>query len=1313
MGSTARPFFNVSISDLEEEIPYREDDVEFLCALLHELGYRSTDRAVRLKVKAEQALARAQKSPPRGAPPPRPEPPPRTPPREPSRPEPREANSPEAILDVWTAFEVLSPPLSFRHPKDLAGGDLKAIALFDRDPLPWEGEGERARPNTRVYYQIVLGSVDLEKAFAGLLAQYSDSRVERPTARGETILAGVLVDREGKLIEAPAASISSFGWGVPIALRGNLAALAGWRLAEAEMVDKLDEILRQTDDEGQDLPLSRQVIQDAYEWLVSTLGLPQDLVSPPRFAVRAYQYYKSPDPPEPLLLNSFFLGDLATARASFVQGRLTPNLRRYLGVETPAERHDLLEDVSALESAVAPDAIPPARWPGEGRHSLVLLQQAAVNLAVRELRETGILAVNGPPGTGKTTLLRDLVAANITARAEAMADFDDPADAFLHSGEKLKAGNAWLHLYQLDPKLRGFEMIVASSNNKAVENVSAELPGLKSIAKDAADLRYFKTLSDALRQNESWGLIAAVLGNASNRSRFKQTFWWDEDVGLSSYLAAAAGTPQLIEIIDHESGTRTTRPPRIVSQENPPGSADEALRRWKQARTAFRTALAKSRKILEELARIRGMAASLPALAREEADAVAAEATVREREERCHTRVAAGRGRLVEAQTASADKERKLADHEAVRPGFWARLFRAQPARTWRAVKSQLADKHREARDALSAAETSLRSDEQVLSQTQAERQAAEGHRLLVATRHARARREVATAREQIGQGFIDQGFFAREHADRHKTTPWLDTARQRARDNVFVAAMALHKAFVDASAKRLRHNLGVLMSLFGGRSLPTAEKRALIPDLWASFFLVVPLISTTFASVERMLGDLPAESLGWLFVDEAGQALPQGAVGALMRTRRTVIVGDPLQIEPIVPLPDTLTHALCRHFKVDPDLYNAPNASVQTLADRATPYMAEFQGRHGSRAVGVPLLVHRRCADPMFSTSNAVAYERLMVHAKAPGTSVIGEILGPSGWFDIQGSAAEKWCPEEGEEVLSLLRCLAAKKSIFDGPPDLYIVTPFVVVAENLRRLVRESSVLAGWTDDPHRWTQERIGTVHTVQGREAEAVIFVLGAPAPQQAGARNWAGGRPNLLNVAVTRAKERLYVVGNRDLWQKAGLFRELDARLPPAAAPRPDEPEEEESAEPHIEGQTVYAAESATSCWRCGQETLVVALAYEVLGESGESVLTLLSQVEDLDADALRVLGNLYPRVRKRASKSSGRTYFMNHCVCGAPLGDFYLHQEPGSSFAPLSPEEANRIRLRRLPLPGPLILRGGYTSSTDELISRHARREGA
>jgi superfamily I DNA and/or RNA helicase len=117
------------------------------------------------------------------------------------------------------------------------------------------------------------------------------------------------------------------------------------------------------------------------------------------------------------------------------------------------------------------------------------------------------------------------------------------------------------------------------------------------------------------------------------------------------------------------------------------------------------------------------------------------------------------------------------------------------------------------------------------------------------------------------------------------------------------------------------------------------------------------------------------------------------------------------------------------------------------------------------------------------------------------------------------------------------------------DVKPDLYVITPFVIVADRLRQTIRESDVLRGWVEDEWHWINERIGTIHTAQGREAEAVILVLEAPHPTQTGARGWAGGRPNLLNVAVTRAKEAIYVVGNRRLWREAGLFRELDRRLP--------------------------------------------------------------------------------------------------------------------------------------------------------------------
>lgn len=105
-------------------------------------------------------------------------------------------------------------------------------------------------------------------------------------------------------------------------------------------------------------------------------------------------------------------------------------------------------------------------------------------------------------------------------------------------------------------------------------------------------------------------------------------------------------------------------------------------------------------------------------------------------------------------------------------------------------------------------------------------------------------------------------------------------------------------------------------------------------------------------------------------------------------------------------------------------------------------------------------------------------------------------DVLGPSVWIHVEGSVEEKWCREEGDEVLRMLRQLRQAHA----KPDLYIITPFVMVADRLRQTIRESDVLKGWGgEDEWRWINERIGIVHTAPGREAEAVILVLGGSSP----------------------------------------------------------------------------------------------------------------------------------------------------------------------------------------------------------------------
>ncbi|WP_181168127.1 ATP-binding protein [Mesorhizobium sp. B2-4-19] len=1157
------------MAELEKLFDEKRDDPDFLKLLIAELSERTVPRAQELKRRAIQAAgtnprtapqqrnrSRNQDAAARAEPPARVATPSQhSPIEQPSLPE-REAipvasrsvlerppitNNAADVLSTWTAMEVLSPP-SFRKPEDLASGDRSRIAPLDRPDLPWENGGERSRPNQKLYYQIILGSVDMEAAVSALLQVYTDSRIERPAARGEAVLATIMVDREGRPVEGDSVSISSFGWGVPVALTGRLSALGTWSQVERRLIEELGQKVVIEDNEGRSKPLTQNAIEAAHHWLVAKIGIDSRFTKAPAFAVRSYQYFRLQGPPEPILLNSFFLEDLARAQALVTDGKATGNFKRYIGAQKPKARRNLMADNRALADALEPAKFPLGSWPGSGRHPLAMLQQCAVNLALHDLKTDGIVAVNGPPGTGKTTLLRDVVAAIVTKRAELLCSFTDPKDALSASGQKLKRGNSFIHLYKLDDRLRGHEIIVASSNNKAVENVSAELPGMSAIAADAMELRYFKTVSDALLEGETWGTIAAVLGNARNRNDFRQTFWWDEDIGFQRYLQQASGNPQLINE-KTENGTQQ-RPPRIVAQESPPADHEEALRRWGKARQQFAKALAKAKTATVDLQEIHDL---LIALAKGQAAIAKVETEIASLQPLLErTAVVAQAAALLQQKHRPTVEtlERDASVALRSRPGFLGRLFRTAAYRVWQAEHGALLTRLTEARSKLAALKNAADTKSAEHSRLTADMERLRrSHSSLIAAIEQDRLRHASLASQYLGTPTSEE-FFERRHAEKQRTAPWLDEKTARLRNDVFEAAMALHRAFIDAAAQPIRHNLNALMDGFGTRSLGSDEKDALIPHLWSTLFLLVPVVSTTFASVSRMFPKIGPEEFGWLLIDEAGQALPQAAVGALIRTKRAVVVGDPIQIEPVVVLPDQLTEAMCQQFGVDPLIYNPPGASAQTLADSATEYYGTFETSFGTREVGVPLLVHRRCEEPMFGISNAIAYENLMVQAKTANTSAIRDVLGPSRWIDVEGRGQEKWCQREGEVLLEMLKQLRQQEIA----PDFYIVTPFVVVQDRMREMLRSSGLLDGWVENPFTWVYERVGTVHTVQGREAEAIFFILGAPNAEQTGARGWAGGRPNLLNVAVTRAKEAVYVVGNRTLWRSAGVFQSLDRFL---------------------------------------------------------------------------------------------------------------------------------------------------------------------
>src|SRR5262249_15876954 len=171
--------------------------------------------------------------------------------------------------------------------------------------------------------------------------------------------------------------------------------------------------------------------------------------------------------------------------------------------------------------------------------------------------------------------------------------------------------------------------------------------------------------------------------------------------------------------------------------------------------------------------------------------------------------------------------------------------------------------------------------------------------------------------------------------AQRELAAPWLDGEFNRARSGLFLAALCLHRAFLAQVPKQMRQSLhGAIDILTGEAPADLPPEKALAA--WQALFFLVPIVSTTFASFDRIFGHLGREVLGWLFIDEAGQATPQSAVGAIWRSCRVVVVGDPLQLEPVLTIPFRAQQAIRNDHGVAEEW--VPGAtSVQRLADRLT----------------------------------------------------------------------------------------------------------------------------------------------------------------------------------------------------------------------------------------------------------------------------------------------------------------------------------------------------------------------------------------
>lgn len=802
-------------------------------------------------------------------------------------------------------------------------------------------------------------------------------------------------------------------------------------------------------------------------------------------------------------MHSFYVKDLNKVRKMAENNSMTENLHRYFygynGKRNDMQTKDIAEkgrfiNRDAIEDILQPIKYPLGRFPSNPEFASSLMQQIAINLSINDIEN--IMSVNGPPGTGKTTLLKDIFADLVVKQAKYIVDNFDGKRLrervnFLDNGEEL-------HLAKLPYEISRHNCIVASSNNAALQNIVCDIPKRKEIfAKNIEGSRKnFAELLDEVdyfsssinkkddkqeelvldKGEEFWGLFSIEGGRGSNLSR------------LLGVIDSVCEELKYYRIKDDVFANFSDKYDELYAKRQEAQNIYESTKDIKRAIADINIEI----KNLEEMQKvvfgynnvedvknkIEELSQKLKVLVKEKEKIVASRGIFHILDRIAQNKKYKDYTEKLESISQKiidiSDEKREL-DILLDKEEFEVALENLRYEKT-RGISIQLSKKYEDLQDMLDKLENM----------------------------------------ENKYKG-ID---FSQTYQELHRSVAWFDKEFRAKQSELFIEALRVRKQFLKSNSGYLKR----AKNIFEKRSdyIFAPDGQELISQAWNWINFAIPVISSTFASFGRMFGEFGVNSLGNTFVDEAGQALPQASVGAIMRSEKVMVVGDPYQIKPVLSVHSSLIGLLKTKYKSVDEIFLSTEASTQTLTDRTSRYGFTTEEDNW---IGLPLWVHRRCKSPMFDISNAISYNNCMVF----GESEVK--IGKADWYDIKAEDCEdKFVQAQADKLKE-----AIAEKMKDGTiskSDIYVITPFKNVANRLIEELKDSFVIF------EGGKATNIGTVHTFQGKEAKIVYFVLGA-SQKTKGAGRWAVYEANILNVAATRAKEEFYIIGDRELYESLG------------------------------------------------------------------------------------------------------------------------------------------------------------------------------
>lgn len=316
------------------------------------------------------------------------------------------------------------------------------------------------------------------------------------------------------------------------------------------------------------------------------------------------------------------------------------------------------------------------------------------------------------------------------------------------------------------------------------------------------------------------------------------------------------------------------------------------------------------------------------------------------------------------------------------------------------------------------------------------------------------------------------------------------------------------------------------------------------------------------------------------LIVDEAGQVDTPIGLPAFALASRALVVGDEKQLAPVWSIDEETDREVAAGAGISAaewtedlkvrGLTCSPHSSLMRAASHASLWC------YDDGAPGLFLSEHFRCHPDIIGYCNDLLYHGLL-EPKRPASA--SRIEGPAFLFtEVPGShdvthGSSRQNQAEAEFVARwLVTTYGHLRDLYiTREPDpekapaedelIAVVTPFSAQARLItRELRRAASSSEAPADLPARFAEKiTVGTAHRLQGAERPVVLF--SAVYGQNSGRAGFIDANPELMNVAVSRAKDLFIVCAAANRWDNGPVFEAMtpvahrsDARFGAAEEP---------------------------------------------------------------------------------------------------------------------------------------------------------------